>query len=201
MFISQLHIMLVVVFKNDLSYAMNLISARKDVANIDNAIVFNEDKVKADLSLSFRSSIIKVIKKNPVLLPVLALYRVICKLFSGMKYRARFLQRVAQHNRFVADECWRHLHRLAMNNKEVAIFGVCNIAKILLVLTKDVPIKISGIYDDVKREKFSGYEKCPVEALKGYPSSVIISSLFGVEERIETLKQLGIKEEKIIRLV
>ena len=43
---------------------------------------------------------------------------------------------------------------LAMNNKEVAIFGVCNIAKILLVLTKDVPIKISGIYDDVKRKVF-----------------------------------------------
>ena len=42
--------------------------------------------------------------------------------------------------------------------------------------------------------------RVPVEALKGYPSSVIISSLFGVEERIETLKQLGIKEEKIIRL-
>lgn len=201
MLLRQFYVTLRIILIKDLGYVLTLIRERRGTVNAVPLNYNDEVKVPSKEFSGFFQEIMNSLKKESILSPLLAWHRTLFKIFFGIRSRIRFIQGIAQYNRYIADECWRNLHRLAKNNKGVAVFGASNIAKILLVLTRDVPIKISGIYDDVKRERFSGYEVLPVEALKGYTGSVIISSLFGVEERIGTLKQLGIKEDKIIRLV
>lgn len=85
--------------------------------------------------------------------------------------------------------------------KEVAVYGTGFIAKILYILTKQIPFRISNIYDKSNvGSKYLGFEILSLQSLRGYGGKIIIASFVGVLEKAAELKAIGIEDENIIKL-
>lgn len=106
---------------------------------------------------------------------------------------------IYRYNRSSIEKC-RHIFYNPDGLKEIALFGISDIARIILIITKQTGIKITGIYDNVDGLKFSGHLVSHYVNLKGYQGKILISSTINIEEKMGKLKRLGIKEEDILSL-
>jgi hypothetical protein len=113
-----------------------------------------------------------------------------------------FLRYLLWWPEYVIDRCRQCLYDLTtIGVHEVAVFGTGDVAQVLNILSKAMPIKITAIYDSpLKKMKFMGYKVFPLEAIKSYQGKVIIASLGDVVEKIEILKKIGIKDNMIVDL-
>jgi hypothetical protein len=85
--------------------------------------------------------------------------------------------------------------------EEIAVYGVGCVAKILYILSKEMPFKISNMYDKAMAgETFLNYEVLASEVLKGYEGKVVIASLVRIIEKGAELEELGIDQKDIVRL-
>ncbi|MBN2138007.1 MAG: hypothetical protein JW720_09380 [Sedimentisphaerales bacterium] len=133
--------------------------------------------------------------------------------YFGNKARARsilsdcrlvfvFFRRMWKNNLYTIKACEQVMQRLIDEGvEEVAVYCTGYVARILHILAKEMPFKISSIFDKVMiGEKFLNYEVLPYEALKDCQGRVIIASLTGIIEKEAELEELGIDRKNIVRL-
>jgi len=113
-----------------------------------------------------------------------------------------FFWRMFKNSIYTVRLCRQAIERVSSEGvKDAAVYGTGFIAKILYILTRKIPLKISNIYDksDVG-SKYLEFEILPLQSLKGYRGKIIIASFIGVLEKATELKGIGIEEENIIKL-
>ena len=97
--------------------------------------------------------------------------------------------------------CRNCLTNLALQGiKEVDINVAGDMARILYVLSAEIPVKIRAFYDDGPSRSFLGFKVNSPETLEGQGGKIIVASLVNREERIKRLKQVGVEEERIVTL-
>lgn len=97
--------------------------------------------------------------------------------------------------------CRRCLTNLALQGiKEVDINVAGDMARILYVLSAEIPVKIRAFYDDGPQRSFLGFKVNSPETLDGQGGKIIVASLVNREGRIKRLKQVGVEEERIVTL-
>lgn len=113
-----------------------------------------------------------------------------------------YIEQTIQYNRYTILQCQHCLHRLASQGvRNVAVFGANDVAEVLYILTKIEPIKISTLYDDIQHEeRFCGLRVLPLSALNGYNEKIIVSGPLNTDEKIEALRRIGIKGDRIARV-
>jgi hypothetical protein len=112
-----------------------------------------------------------------------------------------FLRNVSQYNLYTIQQSRRIITEFATQNiKEFSIYGVGEIAEILYDLTFEAPVKVKSIYDEFGDKRFLKFKVLPIEACTGGKDVVVIASLVGIEEKVERLKSLGVKQESIVTL-
>jgi hypothetical protein len=100
--------------------------------------------------------------------------------------------------------CRRCLDQLAAARiREVTLFGVGDVAEVLYCLTLEVPVKIVAVYDDVAvdeapSETFFRYPIQPPALCRSRDHKVIVAALVGVEDKLEKLRQAGIRSDRIV---
>lgn len=124
-------------------------------------------------------------------------------LFKKFPKFIEFIITMYRHNIFIISKCWACFNKLIYQNhhNEVAIFGANSIAEILCVLSKYKSVNITGIYDEVEnKRRFLRWSVLPVESLRSLDDCIIIASLVDIDNMRDTLKKLGIKDNRIIVL-
>ncbi len=113
-----------------------------------------------------------------------------------------FIWRMWKNNIYAVSVCQQVIMRLASEcTKEVVFYGTGDITKILYLLAKETPLKITNIYDhSMAGKKFLNFEVLSPETLTDYQGKIIISSFVGTIEKVKALKKIGIDEKNIIRL-
>ncbi|MDO8137734.1 MAG: glycosyltransferase family A protein [Candidatus Brocadiales bacterium] len=114
-----------------------------------------------------------------------------------------YIEQTVQYNRYVIRQCRRCLDRLASEGeKDADIFEINDVTELLCVLNKLGPVKISAVYDTVQQEGgFYGLPVLPLASLNGGSKKVIVSSLLYTDEKIEMLERMGVKQERIVRVI
>jgi len=113
----------------------------------------------------------------------------------------RFLRNMAQYNAYIFGKCENCIEELASNNiHEIALYGTGDVAQVLYKLTMNSPVKIKAVYDTFNGKKFFNFDVTPVEAMKDYQGKVIVADLVRVEEKVEKLKRVGLRNKNIIIL-
>ena len=112
-----------------------------------------------------------------------------------------FLKNMGQYNTYVFEKCKNCIEELASNNvHEIALYGTGDVAEVFYKFTLNSPIKIKAVYDTLDGKKFFNLNVIPMQAMKHYHGKIVIAALVGVEERVERLKRMGMKNENIIIL-
>lgn len=121
----------------------------------------------------------------------------ILKIIRRIYWRIRFIYR---YNKAIIENCWHLFYNRLIpdGTRELALFGISDIVKIVLILAKQTGIKIVGIYDNVDGLTFEGHKVAHYTNLKDYKDKILISTSINTEERMGRLKRLGIKEENIL---
>lgn len=114
----------------------------------------------------------------------------------------RFIYRMFENNIYTVELCKRSLKKLSSKGvEEIAVYGTDFTAKILCIIIKQMPLKILGIYDKVKTGgKFLQYNVLPYQSLAGFKGKIVIASLSESLERALELREIGIKDDNIIKL-
>ncbi|MBI4242883.1 MAG: glycosyltransferase [Planctomycetes bacterium] len=125
------------------------------------------------------------------------LIRLVWKILKWAYWRHYFIYR---YNKAAIENCWHFFynHLIPDKTKEIALFGISDIAKIIIIIAKQTGIRIAGIYDNAEGLKFSGYMVSHYMNLKDYQGKILISSAINIEEKAGKLKALGIKEKNIL---
>jgi len=123
-------------------------------------------------------------------------------IFYKLRLAIVFSWRMRKNNIYTAKVCKQVLEMLvSKGTKDVAIYGVGDITKILYLFTKETPLKIISIYDNLRAgRKFLGFDILYLEAIKGYKGKVIISSFTRIAEQVARLREMGIEEGNIVKL-
>ncbi|MEK7313887.1 MAG: hypothetical protein AAB065_05360, partial [Deltaproteobacteria bacterium] len=61
-------------------------------------------------------------------------------------------------------------------------------------------VKVRAVYDSVPDGRFLAFDVMPVETVNDYEGKIIVASLIAVDEKIETLKRLGVDKGRIVVL-
>ncbi len=135
------------------------------------------------------------VKKNEFI--ITKFIRLGFKILVWVYWRVYFIY---SHNKASIENCWHffYSHLIPDKTKEIALFGISDIAKIIIIIAKQTGIRIVGVYDDVEGLKFAGYSTSHFINLKDYQGKVLISYTLNIEEKMKKLKKLGIKEENIL---
>ena len=114
----------------------------------------------------------------------------------------RFLCRMFKNNIYTVELCKRSLKKLSSKGvEEIAVYGTGFTAKILCIITKQTTLKILGIYDKAKTGgKFLQYNVLPYQSLVGFKGKIVVAVLTGSLEKALELKEIGIKDDNIIKL-
>ena len=105
------------------------------------------------------------------------------------------------YNDYVLKRCKDCLKELAANSiNEIAIYGTSDVAGILHNLALHSQVQIKAVYDNFGGKKYFGLDVMSAELIKNYPGKVIVADLFEAEDKMEMLKRMGVKDEKIIIL-
>jgi len=114
---------------------------------------------------------------------------------------SNFLKNMWQYNVYVIEECAKRLQEISSSRgAEAVIYGTGNLAEILYILSRYIPVKISAVYDDFGGKQFKGIPVLPLERIINYHGDVIIASTVNIEEKIKTLKSMGVNASRIIVL-
>ena len=107
-----------------------------------------------------------------------------------------------RYNRIIIGKCWSVIHKLeSYGYKDVNIFGSGSIAEILCVLSKYKSININAVYDEVEdKRKILKWDVLPLKSFKNSNDYIIIAEVVDVDNMKDTLKKLGVKDDKIIVL-
>ena len=134
-------------------------------------------------------------KENRFIL--IRLFVLILKIIRHIYWRICFIYR---YDKVIIENCWHLFYNRLIpdGTTELALFGISDIAKIVLILAKQTGIKIVGIYDNVDGLTFGGHKVAHYANLKDHNDKILISASINIEERMERLKRLGIKEENIL---
>lgn len=133
-------------------------------------------------------------------------YSFAIKLFKTLLKKSpkflEFLITMFRYNIFIIAKCWGCFNKLdSYKHNTVNIFGTGSIAEILCVLSKYKSIKINAIYDEVENKgKFLRWNVLPIESLKNLDDCIIIASVVDIDNMRDTLRKIGIKDNKIITL-
>jgi len=85
--------------------------------------------------------------------------------------------------------------------EEVAVYCAGYVAKILAIISAEMPFEIVNVYDKgMAGKRFLNHDVLAPEALKGYEGKVVVASLVGIIEKAVELEELGIAQEDIVRL-
>jgi hypothetical protein len=102
-----------------------------------------------------------------------------------------FFNRMLKNNTYTVELCRLVLNRLNSERiKEFSIYCSGYVADILLILTKEIPVKIINIYD----------KDSIATGLSGYRGKIVIASFNNVLGKTRELKEAGIDEKNIVRL-
>jgi hypothetical protein len=61
-------------------------------------------------------------------------------------------------------------------------------------------VRIRAIYNHLGDGKGLGLDVMPAESIKDYDGKIIVTTLLGVENQIEELRRIGVKDEQIMIL-
>jgi len=113
-----------------------------------------------------------------------------------------FFWRMFKNNLYTVSLCKHVLEELHLKKvKQIAVYGTGFIAKIIYILTRQVPIEISNIYSKSNVDSdYLGFKVLPWRSLVGFEGKVVIAYSTGILERITELREIGIKDEDIIKL-
>jgi hypothetical protein len=112
-----------------------------------------------------------------------------------------FFKNMSQYNFYVIEECAQCLQEIKSNRgAEAVIYGTGNLAEILYILSRYISVKIPAVYDDFAGKQFKGLPVLPLEEIINYLGNIIIASTVNVEEKIKTLKAIGVDASRIMVL-
>ena len=123
-------------------------------------------------------------------------------LLSDFRLVFVFFWRMWKNNLYTIKACELVMEKLIGEGvEEIAVYGAGCVAKILYILSKEMPFKISNMYDKAMAgERFLNYEVLAPEALRGNEGKVVIASLVRIIEKGAELEELGIDQKDIVRL-
>ncbi|MCX8082095.1 MAG: hypothetical protein N3D17_01665 [bacterium] len=102
------------------------------------------------------------------------------------------------NNKSLIKKCYNFINKKKNSKeKEVALVGISDTAKIIILLMKRSGIKIKGIYDNVSGLKFLGYYVKHYSELCGYNGAVLVTSSINSYEKFEKLIRSGVHPENI----
>ncbi len=81
---------------------------------------------------------------------------------------------------------------------EVVIYGNDDLAKMLYIVISNSTVKIKGIFAEEVKGKVFNLRIMPLRDIKNYQYHILVASLNNVEKKVELLKKMGIRGEKII---
>ncbi|MHC4742388.1 MAG: glycosyltransferase family 2 protein [Planctomycetota bacterium] len=113
-----------------------------------------------------------------------------------------FFRRMWKNNLYTIRACEQVMERLIDEGvEEIAVYSVGYVARILHILSKELPFTIGGIYDkDRTGDRFLSYDVLSPDSMRGYSGKVVIASLVGIIEKETELQEIGIDRKDIVRL-
>jgi hypothetical protein len=113
-----------------------------------------------------------------------------------------FFGRMWKNNVYTIRACEQVMEQLVAEGvDEIAVYCTGYVARILHLLSKDMPFRLSNIYDKAwAGKRFLGHEVLPLDDLRGYEGKVAIASLVGIIEKSAELEELGVSQDDIVRL-
>jgi hypothetical protein len=102
--------------------------------------------------------------------------------------------------------CRRCIAELASARiREVALFGVGDVATLLRLQAAAAGIEVVAVYDDVDPdeptvEMFFGDRVQPAAACRLRDHKVLVAALVGVEDKLEALQRAGVRVDNIIQI-
>jgi len=110
-----------------------------------------------------------------------------------------FLSSMGEYNRFAVEQCRQTLSQLAEQGiTKVSVYGANEIAEILYDLSYELPVRITGIYDEYPRKKPCRIPTLPLKEYTNSQEKMIVAAVMGVEEKVEYLSRLGINAENLV---
>ena len=112
-----------------------------------------------------------------------------------------FFVKMGQYNAYTFDRCRECIKEVASSGaSEFAIYGTGEVAEVICAMAKGGEAKVRAVYDSVPYGKFLDFDVKPVETINDYKGKIIVASLSAVDEKIETLKRLGVDKGRIVVL-
>ncbi|MFZ3072826.1 MAG: hypothetical protein WA162_06260 [Thermodesulfobacteriota bacterium] len=112
-----------------------------------------------------------------------------------------FFVKMGQYNAYAFDRCRECIKEVANSGaSDFAIYGTGEIAEVICVMAKGGTVKVRAVYDSVPDAKLLAFDVMPIEAVNGYKGKIIVASLIAADEKIETLKRLGVDKGRIVVL-
>jgi hypothetical protein len=117
------------------------------------------------------------------------------------KELATFVRQMWRENKYTVRQCWFHLNYMAeRGEREAALYGDGEIARILLQLAPSAGIRIKGICPEEPGlcPRAQEVETWTSEQLAEYEGPVIVASLTRVSERAGALKRMGFDRSRVV---
>ncbi len=123
-------------------------------------------------------------------------------MFCKVQLLLKFFFRMFKNNIYTVELCGNAIRKInSKGTAEVAVYGTGFITKILRILARGTSFKISNVYDKSNTgRKYLGFEVLPLQLLNEFDGEIIIASLTGVLEKTAELRQIGIDNDRIIKL-
>jgi len=111
-------------------------------------------------------------------------------LFDKFYLAFAFTFRVYRNNRYAIQRCEQILKNLIDEKvEEVAFYGGRPLSKIFKTLIRKTPMRLKGVYDESSQKELTKFQ-----------GKVVVGFLTDSIEHVDSLKQIGIKTERIVRL-
>jgi hypothetical protein len=103
---------------------------------------------------------------------------------------------------YIIDRCWHCLNDLKTEGiNEIALLCSGDVAKVLCIVSKDMHMGITALYEGRgKKKKLMGHKVLPVDTIKYCKGPVVIASFHNVVKKAELLKEEGVPREIIVDL-
>jgi hypothetical protein len=112
-----------------------------------------------------------------------------------------FLREMCYYNRDVIRRSRRCLKQLTADNvHQVFVYGEKDVREVLYHLAFEFPVELRTIHEGYESSVNSQPKTVPLEMTRVGREKVIVASLVNIEERIRRLRELGVNDERIVRL-
>jgi len=121
------------------------------------------------------------------------------RILQGVYRKYLLITNVNKYNEYALNRCKILLKKLVIANiREVAFYGTDDVAGIFHNLITHSPVKIKAVYDDSGDKRWLDFDIIPLDNIKGFNGQVVVPNLVGAEKKVELLKGMGVREERII---